>query len=65
MITKIIYITDDAREFEDLFEAKRHECDLTSHKWEYYNENMGLQPARNEKTKIRLCRHCNKQEILS
>lgn len=61
----ITYITDDGKEFSDQFSAKRHECELTEHKWEFYNENMGLQKEQNELTHMRFCKHCTKQELIS
>lgn len=64
METRIIYITDDGREFEDSFQAKRHECDITSHDWEYYNERMSMQKQMDENSKIRFCKKCSKQETL-
>lgn len=61
----ITYITEDGKKFENQFEAKKHECELTSHKWEYYNHNMGAQKEQNEETHVKFCKHCNKQEILN
>ena len=64
MRTIITYITDDGQEFNDQFSAKRHECELTKHNWEFYNEKMGLQKEQNELTHMRFCRHCTKQELI-
>ena len=64
MKTRVTYITDDGIEFEDSFSAKRHECEITEHRWEYYNENMGLQKEMNEHTKMKFCKKCQKQESL-
>jgi hypothetical protein len=64
MKTRIIYITEDGKEFDDVFRARRHECELTQHTWEYFNENMGLQKARDEKTRLKFCKTCSKQVLL-
>lgn len=64
MRTKIIYTTLDGKEFTNQFDAKKHECILTRHNWEYFNENMGLQKQQDENSKVRLCKSCNTQEIL-
>ncbi len=60
----ITYITKDGKEFDNKYEAKKHECDLTSHDWQYYNENMGLQKEQNEESKVAFCKKCNKQRML-
>lgn len=64
METIITYITKDGKKFDNIFEAKKHECELTSHRWDYYNENMSLQKERDENSKVRFCKYCSKQEIL-
>ena len=64
MKTEITYITDDGKRFSDVFAAKRHECELTEHKWDYYNKNMGLQKDLNEDTHMKFCRNCSKQELV-
>ena len=60
---KIIYITIDDREFDNQFEAKKHECLLTSHNWSFYDNNGGLQKEENEKTQMKFCKNCNEQKI--
>lgn len=65
MRTIVTYITDDGKEFNDIFRARRHECELTEHKWEFYNENMGLQKEFNEKTHLKFCKRCSKQELIN
>lgn len=65
MKTIVTYITDDGKEFDNKFEAKVHECELTSsHEWQYYNENMGAQKEQDEDSKVAFCKKCGKQEIL-
>lgn len=58
------YITDDGKKFDNQFDAKKHECELTNHTWDCYNENMGLQKKQNEKTHMLFCKHCGKQEMI-
>jgi hypothetical protein len=60
----ITYITEDGKKFDDIFQAKRHECELTEHKWEFYNENMGLQKVQDERSHLKFCKYCSKQEVL-
>lgn len=64
MKTIITYITDDGKKFEDKFEAKKHECEMTEHIWDFYNENMGLQKEQNGNSKVAFCKHCGSQKIL-
>lgn len=64
MKTIITYITDDGKEFNDVFQAKRHECELTVHNWEYYDKNMSIQKEDNSKTGSKFCKYCSKQEVL-
>lgn len=63
MRTEITYITEDGKKFDNQFLAKRHECELTKHKWEFYSER-GLQKEKNELTNMRFCKHCSKQEMI-
>jgi hypothetical protein len=58
------YITDDGKQFDNQFEAKKHECELTEHKWDYYNENMGQQKQQDEKTAMKFCRNCHTQVMV-
>lgn len=60
----ITYITDDGKKFDNQFSAKKHECELTSHAWDYYTEKMALQKEQDEQTHMLFCKHCGKQEIL-
>lgn len=62
--TKTTYTTEDGKTFDNQFDAKKHACELTSHDWEYYNENMGLQKEQNEESKVAFCKKCRKQRIL-
>ena len=64
MRTEITYITIDGKRFDNSFEAKKHECTLTEHKWEFYNQNMGLQKEFNQDTHMRFCKKCHKQEFV-
>ena len=64
MIHKITYITNDGKEFDNKFDANKHECELTSHKWEFYNSNLGLQNEEDEDTKMKFCKKCSKQIML-
>lgn len=65
MRTRITYITEDGKEFDGLFQAKRHECEMTSHRWEYYTENLVKQPELTLQTNQRFCKSCHKQEFLN
>jgi superfamily II helicase len=65
MKTIVTYITEDGKTFDNVFEAKRHECELTTHRWEFYNKNMGLQKTMDEQTHLKFCKHCSKQELMS
>ena len=60
----ITYITDDGKKFDNQFSAKKHECELTSHNWDFYTENMGLQKEQDTDSHMALCKHCGKQEML-
>lgn len=60
----ITYVTEDGREFNSKYEAKKHECELTTHTWDYYNENMGLQKQQDENSKVAFCKKCNMQKML-
>jgi hypothetical protein len=64
MTTRIIYTTIDGKEFNDRFSATKHECELTEHKWEFFNENMGLQKEQDENSKVKFCKKCVSQIIL-
>lgn len=64
MKTIVTYITDDGRKFNDIFQAKKHECELTEHVWEYYNKNMGLQKEFNQDTHMKFCKRCQKQQFV-
>lgn len=64
MEARIIYTTIDGKEFDDKYQAKKHECELTTHNWQYYNENINVQKERNDESKFAFCKKCNKQEIL-
>jgi hypothetical protein len=64
MKTIITYITDDGQEFDNIFSARRHECELTQHTWEFYTKNMGLQKQMDYTTHMQFCKKCQKQEIL-
>jgi len=64
MTHKIIYITNDGKEFDNSYEAKKHECELTSHVWEFYNSNLGVQKEETEDTKMKFCKNCSKQLML-
>ncbi len=64
MKTIITYITDDGKEFTDGFQAKRHECELTEHNWEYYDQIMSLQKKLTNDTRVKFCRNCSKQVVL-
>lgn len=64
MKTIITYITDDGKEFNNQFEARRHECELTQHSWEFYSKNMGMQKLQDENTHMRFCKNCTKQELI-
>lgn len=64
MKTIITYITDDGKKFDDVFHAKRHQCELTEHTWDYYNKTMGQQKELNEQTHMKFCKNCNKQEFV-
>lgn len=65
MKTIITYITDDGKEFSDMFQARRHECKLTKHDWEYYDKKMNRQKEENSETGTRFCKFCSKQEALN
>lgn len=61
------YITDDKKEFDNVFEAKRHECELQGHKWIYYKEGISIQQNFTEsdnESVMRFCNKCTKQEML-
>ena len=64
MRTITTYITEDGKEFTSIFEAKRHECEMTAHKWEYYTKNLVKQAVLNQDTAQRFCKYCQKQEFL-
>lgn len=66
MIATITYTTEDGKKFDNSHDAKKHECELTSHKWEFYNSNLGLQKVQeqNEDTKMKFCKHCSSQVML-
>jgi hypothetical protein len=64
MRTIITYITDDGKEFDNQFIAKKHECELTSHDWDFYNENLGLQKEQDEHTHMLFCKKCSTQKLL-
>jgi len=64
MKTIITYITDDGKEFTNQFKAKKHECELTSHVWNFYNDNMGLQKEEDENSKVAFCKNCGTQRML-
>lgn len=64
MESRIIYTTFDGKEFTDKYQAKKHECELTNHVWQYYNADMGMQKECNDDSKVAFCKKCNKQEIL-
>lgn len=65
MKTIITYVTDDGKEFNDVFQARRHECELTDHKWDYFDTIGNKQKQNNENTKVKFCRFCSKQEVLN
>ncbi len=65
MRTEITYITEDGKKFDNQFLAKRHECELTEHKWEFYSKNGGLQKEQSELTHMKFCKHCSKQEMIN
>ena len=62
MKTLITYITEDGKEFNDVFQARRHECELTEHRWDYYAQNNNIQKEFNSETKFKFCKNCCKQE---
>lgn len=62
MKTIIKYITEDGKEFDNIFQARRHECELTQHSWEYYTKDMSLQKQKNHETHTQFCKKCSKQE---
>lgn len=64
MKSRIIYTTSDGFDFDSQYEARKHECELTSHRWEYFNDNMGVLKEKTDSAKMRFCKYCNKQEIL-
>lgn len=64
MKTIITYITDDNKEFSDMFQARRHECELTEHNWEYYDRKMNVRKEENNETGSKFCKFCSKQETL-
>ena len=64
MRTEITYITEDGKKFDNQFLAKRHECELTQHKWEFYSER-GLQKEQDNSTNMKFCKHCGKQEMVA
>lgn len=64
MTTRIIYTTTDGKEFDNKFDASKHECELTTHRWEFFNENMGLQKEEDENSKIKFCKKCQTQIVL-
>jgi len=57
---KIIYITEDNKEFDNQFEAKKHECEMTNHIWEFYNKGTGIKKEE-EDAYMKFCKRCNKQ----
>lgn len=65
MKSRIIYTTSDGIDFDNSYDAKKHECKLTAHKWEYYNSNLGLQKEQTEDSKMRFCKYCSSQEFLT
>lgn len=64
MKTITTYITDDGKEFNDVFQARKHECDLKGHQLEFYNKNMGIQSELNENTYMKFCKNCHQQIII-
>ena len=64
MTTVTTYITDDGKEFGEMYQAKKHECELTEHKWEYYTVNLVRQREFNEETHQKFCRYCHTQILL-
>jgi hypothetical protein len=65
MRTEITYITKDGKKFDNQFSAKRHECELTEHNWEFYSKNGVLQKEQNELTHMRFCKYCGKQQAVN
>jgi hypothetical protein len=65
MKTIITYITEDGKKFDNQFEAKRHECELTEHRWDFFNKTMGLQKEFNELTHMKFCKNCGKQVMIN
>jgi hypothetical protein len=58
------YITDDGKQFDNQFEARKHECELKEHKWDYYNKNMGQQKQQDENTVMKFCKNCHIQVMI-
>lgn len=65
MKTIIAYITTDGKKFENQFIAKKHECELTEHNWEFYNEQLIIQKEQNKETHMLFCKKCSTQKIIA
>ena len=64
MKTIITYITEDGKQFDNVFDARRHECETTQHTWEFYNANMGIQKEKSDDTHMLFCKKCQKQQMV-
>lgn len=64
MRTRVTYITEDNQEFDNQFDAKKHECELKDHIWDFYAKGMALQKKQDAKTIVKFCKHCHKQVFL-
>lgn len=64
MKTVVTYIAKDGKTFDNQFAAKKYECFLTEHTWEFYNENMVMQKIEKDSTHVKFCKRCGTQEVL-
>lgn len=64
MKTIVTYITEDGKQFDNAYDAKKHECDMTEHTWEFYTEGMGIQKEQSDDTHMLFCKKCQRQQIL-
>ena len=65
MRTIVTYITDDGKEFTEMFQAKKHECEMSNHRWEYYTKDMVKQIDLDNKTTQKFCKSCHTQILIS
>lgn len=67
MRTISTYITEDQKKFGNIFEARKHECGLQGHKWDYYKDGISIQKnitEANDESIMRFCNKCTTQEML-